>query len=366
MSSNRIEVSRSALLHNYDLLAEASGLSLIPVVKSDGYGHGVDLVAKVLSERNPPYVAVNDIREAKAVQDVCDQPVLILGVIEAKDLNSLNCDNVAVYVHGKHFINQLAELDQKIKVHLDIDTGMKRYGIDLSDLDEYLDLVESHDNLALDGISSHLADGNAYDFSFAQQQVINFDEAVEKILARGHEPALIHIANAPGFPKAKSKYANAFRPGIAIYGINPLSEDDPNHDVMGGVQPAMRLLSKVTKIRTLRAGESISYGRTFTAEKDMQVAVIPVGYYEGLPRSLSNEGSLKQGSSFLPIVGRICMNHTMLDITDRDIAVGDEITVFSSDKLDSNSIEQLSKDYYFFSYGLLVKLNSYIERVLAD
>jgi len=366
MSNNRIEVSRSALLHNYDLLVEASGLSIIPVVKSDGYGHGIGLVAKVLSERSPPYVAVNDIREAKAVQDVCNQPVLILGVVEAKDLKELNCDNVAIYVHDKHFINELAELDEMIKIHLDIDTGMKRYGIDLFELDEYLNLIESYDNLVLDGVSSHLADGNAYDFSFSQEQIKLFDEAVGKVLARGHEPTAVHIANAPGFSKAKSKHANAFRPGIAIYGVNPLSEDDPNHNVMSGVQPVMRLLSKVTKVRTLRAGESISYDRTFIAEKDLQIAVIPIGYYEGLPRSLSNEGSLKHGGDFLPIVGRVCMNHTMLDVTDKDVAMGDEITVFSSDKLDSNSIEQLSKDYYFFSYGLLVKLNSYIERVLVD
>lgn len=364
--NNRIEVSRSALLHNYDLLAKASGLLLIPVVKSDGYGHGVGLVSKVLSERNPPYVAVNNIREAKAVQDVCDQSVLILGAIKANDLKTLDCDKVAVYVHDKEFINELGALDEEIKVHLDIDTGMKRYGIDTTEVDEYLDLIESHDNLVLDGVSSHLADGDAHDFSFSQKQMQRFDEAMDKALIRGHTPAVVHIANAPGFSKAQSKHANAFRPGIAVYGVNPLSDDDPNHDVMSGVHPAMRLVSKVTKIRKLSKGESISYGRTFTAEKEMKIAIIPLGYYEGLPRSLSNEGSLKHGEDFLPIVGRVCMNHTMLDVTGKDIKVGDEITVFSTDKLDSNSIEQLSKDYYFFSYGLLVKLNSYLPRVLVD
>lgn len=364
--SNRIEVSRSALLHNYDLLAKASGLSLIPVVKSDGYGHGVGLVSKVLGERNPPYVAVNDIREAKAVQTVCDQPVLILGVIEPKDIKELNCDNVAIYVHEKEFINELGKLDVKIKTHLDIDTGMKRYGINLSELDEYLDLIAAHDNLMLDGISSHLADGDAHDFSFNEEQAKRFDEAMDKVLVKGHKPTTVHLANAPGFSKVRSRHANTFRPGIAIYGVNPLTEDDPNHEVMSGVQPAMKLVSTVTKTRKLAKGESISYGRTFTAESDMDIAVIPIGYYEGLPRSLSNEGSLKHASDFLPIVGRVCMNHTMLDVTDKNISVGDEITVFSSDKLDSNSIEQLSKDYYFFSYGLLVKLNSYLPRELVD
>ncbi|RLA39424.1 MAG: hypothetical protein DRR42_27240, partial [Gammaproteobacteria bacterium] len=244
--SNRIEVSRSALLHNFDLLAEASGLAPIPVVKSDGYGHGVGLVSKVLSERKPPYVAVNDIREAKTVQDVCDQPVLILGVVEAKDLNTLNCDKIAIYVHDKEFIKDLANLDRPMKVHLDIDTGMKRYGIDVGELDEYLDLIEKYDNILLDGISTHLADGIASDFSFSKEQAAKFDGVAERVLARGFEPEHIHIANAPGFSKMHSKYANAFRPGIAIYGVNPLNEQDPNHDVMSGVHPAMKLISTVT------------------------------------------------------------------------------------------------------------------------
>ncbi len=364
--NNRIEISRSALLHNYDLLAKASGLELIPVVKSDGYGHGVELVAKILSERNPPYVAVNDVREAKAIQDVCDQPILILGVVETKDLLSLDRDKVAIYVHDRDFISSLGKLDKRLKIHLDIDTGMKRYGIDETELDECLDLIEKYDNLELDGVASHLADGDAHDFSFIEEQVSKFDNTVAKIQARGFNPEYVHLANAPGFSKVNSKHATSFRPGIAIYGINPLTEDDPNHDVMSGVQPAMRLVSTVTKIRSLKAGESVSYGRTFTADKDMKIAVIPLGYYEGLPRSLSNEGSLKYGDEFLPIVGRVCMNHTMLDVTEKDINVGDEIVVFSSDKLDSNSIEQLSKDYYFFSYGLLTKLNSYIERRIID
>ncbi len=366
MSSNRIEVSRSALLHNFDLLAKASGLSLIPVVKSDSYGHGIGLVSKVLSERKPPYVAVNDVREAKTVQGVCSQPVLILGVVDAKGLNELNCDNVAIYVHDRKFIKELGKLDKRIKIHLDIDTGMKRYGIDLAELDEYLNLIEFCDNLILDGVSSHLADGDAHEFSFSAVQVKKFDETIDRILERGFKPKHIHIANAPGFSKVHSRRANAFRPGIAIYGVNPLSEDDPKHSVMSGIHPAMRLISTITKTRELKAGESISYGRTFIAEKDMEIGVIPLGYYEGLPRSLSNEGSLKHGSDFLPIVGRVCMNHTMLDITGKNLGVGDEIVVISPDKLDSNSIEQLSKDYYFFSYGLLVKLNSYIERVLID
>lgn len=367
MSKNRIEVSRSAILHNYDLLKEKSGLEIIPVIKSDGYGHGVGLVASVLSERKPPYVAVNDVREVKEVHKlVPDQHVLILGAIEAEELNDLNCDKVAVYVHDKKYINDLNNLEKRISVHLDIDTGMHRYGIDVSDLDEYLDLIESCDQIVLDGVSSHLADGDNHEFSFSKQQGKVFDGAVERVLDRGFTPKHIHLANAPGFSKTHSEYATAFRPGIAIFGINPLTTDDPNYSVMDGLQPAMRLMSTVTKVRDLKPGDTISYGRTFTAEKEMEIAIIPIGYYEGLPRSLSNQGALKYDDIFLPVVGRVCMNHTMLDISARDVKVGDEIIVFSNDKHDSNSIEQLSKDYYFFSYGLLTKLNSYVSRVVVD
>jgi alanine racemase len=264
------------------------------------------------------------------------------------------------------FIEELNERGQQIKIHLDVDTGMHRYGIDLAEIDDYLDLIQSCDNVALDGISSHLADGDNHEFTFNEQQANVFDGVVERVRNRGFNPKYLHLANAPGFSKVHSEHANAFRPGIAIYGVNPLTTADPKHEIMDQIKPAMRLVSTVTKIRHLKPGDTVSYGRTFTADKQMDIAVIPIGYYEGLPRSLSNQGALKHGQDFLPIVGRVCMNHTMLDITGKQVEVGDEIVVFSNNKDDSNSIEELSKDYYFFSYGLLTKLNSYVERILVD
>lgn len=365
-SFNRVEISRSALLHNLDLLADKSGLMQMPVIKSNAYGHGLEQVAEILKERQIPYVAVNDLTETARVQKISNLSVLVMGAVETKNLKNINCEKVAIMVQDRQTLSEIAELNLPPKVHLDIDTGMRRYGIDPAELDEYLDLIETLPNIELEGVASHLADGDSVETDYTDKQVELFDEQVDKIIKRGFKPKFIHIANAPGFAKVKSKHANTMRPGIGIYGINPLRENDPKHDVMSGVQPVLRLVSKITKVRELEAGDSVSYNHTFTAEKEMKIGVIPVGYYEGLPRSLSNEGHLKYGNDFLPIVGRICMNHTIIDISGRDIDVGDEITVISPNKLDSNSIEQLSKDYYFFSYGLLVKLSSSMERIIVD
>ena len=297
-SFNRVEISRSALLHNLDLLAEKSGLKQIPVIKSNAYGHGIEQVVKILKERDIPYVAVNDLTEVMRVQAISDQPVLIMGAIETDNLKTINCDKVAILIQDKQTLTNLSKLGKSIKVHLDIDTGMKRYGIDFEELDEYLNLIKSLPGIELEGLASHLVDGDAADTSVTDKQVKLFDQAVAKVLEKGFNPKFIHIANAPGFAKVNSKYANAMRPGIGFYGVNPLSEEDPMHDVMSGVQPALRLVSKITKVRKLKSGDSVSYNHTFTAEKDMTVGVIPVGYYEGLPRSLSNSGHLKYGDDF--------------------------------------------------------------------
>lgn len=362
---NLIEISRSAVMHNYDLLQEVAKVQPMPVLKSNAYGHGIQKMAEILKGRNFPYACVDGFFEALRIREVSNQPVLIMGAVPPQNFSRIPYDNYAFTVQDEATIKGLGATRKRIKIHLDINTGMHRYGIEPHELDQHLALIRAYPYLELEGISSHLADADNVDTSYTDRQVLLFDSLIEKVCAAGFAPSLVHLANVPGCSKVKSRYTTAFRPGIGIYGVNPLSSEDPKHAKLARLRPALSLKSTITKVRMLKRGDRISYNGTFTAKKAMRIGVLPLGYYEGVPRSLSNVGIVNYGDIDLPIVGRICMNHMMIDLQDTDAQVGDTVTVFSSNPSKTNSIANLSLDHYFFSYGLLAKLSPDVRRSIV-
>jgi|SRR5579862_250648 len=362
---NQIEVSKSKLLWNFDYLGKISNKVVLPVLKSNAYGHGIEEVTEILKERELPYIVVNNYQEALRVKAVSSQPVLIIGAIDPANAKLLDYKSFAYAVQDMAFVRALAKTGHELKIHIDIDTGMKRYGFDTDKLPELLEKLKESPNLIVEGICTHLADGDTPDSEFTHQQAKLFDESVELIKKSGHQPKWIHISNTPGMLKVKSKYANSLRAGIGIYGVNPLESSDEGYEKLAKLKPVLELKSTITFVRDLKPGESVSYNRTWRAQKPTTIGVLTVGYYEGIPRSLSSKGvATKDGKEFT-IVGRVCMNHLMIDITGSSLKVGDQVTVISTDPQSQNSIYQMSNDYYFFSYGLLAKLSSDIRRVIV-
>ena len=365
---NRIEVSRSALLHNVDLFSSlsVSGESVIPVVKGNGYGHGTRQVAEALKTRKFPYIAVNSYFEALRIREVSDQPVLVMGAINPDNFARVKYDNFAFVVQDERAINALGKTGKNLKVHLECNTGMNRYGADPDELKFLTKLILSYPNLTLEGLMSHLADGDGTDPKTVEKAVKLFDECVDIVRTSGAHPSLIHLAQSAGSLKAKSKYANAFRLGIGLYGINPFSYDHPLHDKLKTLRPALRVVSTITKVTELKKGDRVSYNYTFTAPKDMKIGAIPFGYYEGMNRSLSNVGVVKVGEKFTPITGRVCMNHTMISLDGLDVKTGDEVVVYSNVAEDKNTIDCIARDHNLFNYNLLTALSRDVRRVLVD
>lgn len=362
---NLIEISKSRMLWNFDFLEELSAQKMIPVLKSNAYGHGIEQVTEVLKDREFPYIAVNSYEEALRARAVSNQPLLIMGAIDPSDVGKLSFDNFTFLVQDLSFVEALGAIKKPINIHIDIDTGMKRYGFEQSDLRKLLDMLSGMPNLKVEGVCTHLADGDNPKEDFTSQQTQKFDEAVEQVRKAGHEPEWIHISNTPGLLKVKSKYGNSFRAGIGLYGINPLQPEDIGYEKLNQLKPALKLISTITFVRQLQPGESISYGRTWKADKPTTIAVLPLGYYEGIPRSLSSKGVVTDGEKTYKIVGRVCMNHLMIDITGSNLKVGDKLVVISDNPMQQNSVSQMSQDYYFFSYGLLAKLSSDIRRTVV-
>lgn len=363
---NYIEVSRSALVHNAHLFTDLHGLPAIPVLKGNAYGHGIAEVAQALRGQKFPYIAVDGYFEALRIREVSSQPVLIMGAILPQNYARITYDNFAFVVQDRAAIEALGNTGKKINVHLECNTGMNRYGADPRDVPALAKLILGYKNLTLEGVMSHLADSDGDDPATVNGAVQRFDSCVDAVRAAGGRPTLLHVAQSAGSLKVASAYANTFRLGLGLYGINPFPPGHAMHGTLAGLQPAMRFMSTITKVTELQKGDKVSYNYTFTAPRRMRIGVLPVGYYEGVNRALSNAGVVKIGGKFTPIVGRVCMNHTMVSLEGTDAKVGDSVVVYSNVPSDKNAIDQIAAAHNLFNYNLLTALSPDVRRVLVD
>ncbi|HSX06580.1 MAG TPA: alanine racemase [Candidatus Saccharimonadia bacterium] len=365
VTHNRIEISKSAILHNLDLCTSKAGMPAIPVLKGNAYGHGIMLVAQALNGRQLPYIAVDGYFEALRIREVSKQPILIMGAILPENYARLKYDHFAFVVDNPKSIHALGATGKRVKIHLEINTGMNRYGAAPEETIQLAQLILSYKNLELEGLMSHLADSDGNDPSTIDMAVDQFDACVEAVRELGAHPSLLHIAQTAGSVRTKSKYANAFRLGIGLYGINPFPKAHPSYSELRELQPALRLVSTITKTIALHKGDRVSYNYTFIAPKAMTIGILPLGYYEGINRQLSNVGIVKIGRKYTPIVGRVCMNHTMISLEGIAAKEGDEVTVYSGNPSDSNTIQAIADAHNLFAYNLLTALSPDVRRMLV-
>jgi alanine racemase len=364
---NHIEISKSALLHNVSSFEKLSNKQVIPVLKGNAYGHDIHLVAKALKSKKLPYIAVDGYFEALKIREVSSQPVLVMGMILPENYKNLAYDNFTFVVDNETAIRALGNTKKHVKVHLECNTGMNRYGAEPEKIESLARLIQSYKNLELEGVMSHLADSDGNNQKTVDEAVRLFDICIEKVKATGAQPVFAHIAQTAGSLKAHSKYANAVRVGIGTYGINPFAPSHELHKTLQkSLQPVLKLESKISKIIELDKGDKVSYNYTFTAPHKMKIGILPLGYYEGMNRALSNVGHVKIGEYYAPIVGRVCMNHTMISLEGIDAVVGDSVVVYSNNRNDKNSIDAIAVTHNLFNYNMLTALSSDVRRKLVN
>lgn len=361
-ASNRIDISRSAILHNFDLLKKTTQCDLIPVLKANAYGHGLEEVATILKSRTFPYIAVDGYHEAMRIQRVSKQPILVMGSIGATNINTINHKNLAFVVYSQESLRAVCGSREKVRIHIEVNTGMNRHGFEPEDLAEILETVSAHPKVIFEGLMTHLATADEADASYMNKQYEQFKNCIDLIQLKGIRLKYIHAANSAGSSRKTPKYINAVRPGIALYGINTLTPTDTDFNSLKGLKPALTLTSAIDQIRSVMPGDSVGYNRTYRAKSKQLIATIPIGYYEGVPRSLSNKNFITHGGTLLQATGTICMNHTMFNCTDLSLDVGDRVTLISAKNDDPNSIINLRKNFNLFEYGLPTGLSETIRR----
>ncbi len=332
------QVDLDNIEYNYSLIREriGNGVKLCCVVKANGYGHGAVKLASLYERLGADYLAVSNIEEALQLrQNGISLPILILGYTPAECAKILSDNDITQCVYSLEYGKKLAKNAEKhgvrIKIHLKLDTGMGRIGFlcRRSAENELKDALEVCRESALipEGVFTHfaLADEKENGKEYTHEQFLLFSEAVKYLEDNGVVFKIRHCANSAATLSYPEYQLDMVRAGLILYGLTP----SQNASDVEGLRPAMKLLSVISHVKELRAGETVSYGRTFTSPCDMRVATVPAGYADGLPRATAkSDYRLSVRGKEAEILGRICMDQLMLDVSEIDCKVGDIVTIF--------------------------------------
>ncbi len=283
---NRIEISGQALRANSRFFHTLTGGNVIPVLKGNAYGHGIPQVTAALNVDRPnwmPYLAVDSYAEALQVRQLSEIPVLILGKLLPFNVAYIDQRDFAFAVSDKQTIIALGKTHHHIKLHLELNSGMNRYGISPDAAEEYVKLIQKYPNLELEGVMSHLADSEGAASDASVRPVAIFDETIDTIEQLAGPIRFKHIAQTAGSVRVVSRHANTVRIGVGIYGVNPFSRDHFLHDRLHDIRPSLCLVSTVSQIQEVGVGEGVGYNYNFRAQRPSRIAVLPIGYYEGVP-----------------------------------------------------------------------------------
>ena len=322
------EIDRSALRHNLSVARTVwPQMAMMAVVKAGAYGHGLEEVARVFAEEKVAFLGVANVGEARRISDAgLRARIYLLGATWAEERQEIvergwtPC--LSSLDEARDFSHRAEQLGKILDVHLAVDTGMGRGGFVIDQLPAALTELQQLPGLRLEGIGSHLPSADE-DEEFTRRQFEQFAAIIESC-GGAQTFSWRHLANSAGLIGYEPKCCNLARPGLMLYGINPLPDSSL------GLRPAMSLKSRVTLIRTLPAGHGVSYGRSFVTTRPTRVATIGIGYGDGYPRHVSgNAPRVFLRGRFFPILGRVTMDQMMIDVTDApEVIEGDEVELF--------------------------------------
>lgn len=353
---NRIEIIRENIIGNYQYLSSLDrDIKIAPVLKSNAYGHGIELVAKILDDYNPPFFCVDSLFEAYEILKIeVKTKILVMGFCDPRNLMVKKLPfSFAVY-DFKH-MEEILKYQPQAGIHVFVDTGMHREGVRIEAL---VGFIKKMGKVNIEGLMSHFAMSEKHDSPLTLMQVKNFKRARGVLEKFGINPKWVHLGASGGFLNAKrfGDIGNMARCGKAIYGIDLSGK-------YAKLKLALRLKSKIVQIKELNKGERVGYDFTYKAKKKMKIGILPIGYNDGVDRRLSNLGFVKIDGVFCPINGRVSMNITTVDLSKvKGAFVGQEVVVISEVRGDLNSAENIAKTIGTIPHDVLVGLSGEIKR----
>lgn len=357
------EINLSAIAHNIKIArANLNSMTkLCAVVKADAYGHGAVCVAKEAARNGVDFFAVALLQEAVSLRDAgIEQPILVLGSLLPEMADICVEYNISHAIFDKERLYALNEAairqHTKAKIHIKIDTGMHRIGVNVRDAGDFAKLAASLPGIYIEGVFSHFATADTDDRQYSTYQFARFQEALKLIQSEGVYVPIKHMANSAALMEFQEYQLDMVRMGITMYGLYP----DHMSELYKNLKPAMKVKTRVSFVKTLKVGETIGYGRSFTTTRTSIIATVPIGYADGISRRLSNKGYMVINGKYAPIVGKVCMDQIMLDVTDiPNVSLGSEVTVFGGSELPVGDVAKLTDT---ISYEIVSCIGSRIIR----
>lgn len=369
------EISLNAIEHNYNVIRNkvADDTKVCCVIKADGYGHGAVELSQIYGKLGADFFAVSNIDEGIEIRKSGSKlPIVILGytpVSEAKNLAAYNISQAVFSLeYAKELSEKCVEEDCICKMHIKVDSGMSRIGFMCQEFprDEYSieEICEACclPNLEVEGLFTHfcVSDEDAEGREFTNKQYENFIHVRDSLKKRGVDISVVHCSNSGAIEDYPETCCDMVRAGIILYGLAPSSKLADRLDLV----PAMTLKTVVAFVKEVQKGATISYGRTFTADRKMKIATVPIGYADGFIRQNAKDGYMMVNGKKAKIVGRICMDQTMLDVTDiEDVKTGDEVVVFGTGENGEPTADSLAENTGTINYETVCLVGKRVPRI---
>lgn len=350
------EIDLSSLQHNLRLIRRiVHKRPVIAVVKADAYGHGAVEISKGLTSEGVAHLAVAFTGEAKILRE-SGIDVRILVLFDRSSIEDFFDYDLTPVIQdiktAKAFSKEARRRGTRIPVHLKVDTGMGRVGLAAETAVADALKIRGMPGIEIEGLLSHFSEADLSDRSFALRQIEIFKKIRWEISEKIGRSPMIHMGNSAAVLSLKEAFFDAVRPGISLYGYSPVKKTY-------GLKPLMKIKTSILVIRKLRAGTPVSYGRTFITKRESKIAAVPVGYADGYSRSFSNNSEVLVRGRRVPVVGRVCMDLTMIDVTGIDgVSEGDEVVLLGRQGKSTITARELSSRINTIPYEIVTSLGS--------
>ena len=364
----RIEVNLDAVVNNIQQFRQHLGskTKIMAVVKADAYGHGAIYVAKAALQAGASYLGVSFVDEGIELREAgIVAPILVLGCTPSEDVKSALEHDLTLTIFAEENLQVVSKIacqrNQNAKIHVKVDTGMGRIGLPPDKAVSFIQHASKMRGIQVEGVFTHFSTADEADQSYWRKQEEQFYQFVNRLREQKIDIPLIHSSNSAAAIERPQNVYNMVRIGISLYGFYP--SDEVNTRAVS-LQPALRLISKVVQVKKPPKGTGISYGKTFIASGNEWIATVPIGYADGIDRRLSNTGYALVKGKKVPIVGRVCMDFLMLDVTDAyPIRVGDDVVLYGEQGTESIHVADVAKQLQTIPYEIVCKLGHRIPRI---
>lgn len=349
-----LEISTSAFKHNIEEIKKYTNKEVMPVIKASAYGTYINRNIDLIKEFN--IVAVALISEAIELRNLgYKNEILTLYEPFNEDIDNIIKYDITVGVSNINFIKELSKLNHQVRIHLEIETGMGRTGISLDKLNDIINAIKETNNIVVEGVYTHLSSADI-DKDYTYKQIGIFKQAVDE-LKKHFDLKYIHSSASPGL-EYHVDFCNLVRPGLAIYGYK--CYDDFNEFEL---KPVAKLKTKIAFLKEVPEGTSIGYSRTYITDKTTKVATVNIGYADGIRRGLSNKGYVVINGKKAPIIGNVCMDAFMIDVTGIDCKVNDDVYIWDNELI---TLDDIAKELNTISYEIISTITDRVERVFVD